>query len=646
MSLRRRSRSRSRIALAAAAAGALVVIGLAVPAAAGSAAAGSASVTADFAAGADNPLVKSKFGVFNSGYVSPARWTRDAPLLAPLRPARVRWETMLGNEQPGWTPIVGGTATNLTYQFGQTDQVVDLINAAHAQPVPIMAYTPTPLKPAGGSWNDVPTSIPTWANNVVPAFVNHWKTTNRRIGSYEIWNEPDLPGVFWRGTEQQYLDLYDQTSRAVRAADPDAYVEGPALCCVAWKTDFVNYVNSHHLPLDGFSFHAYGSATDGSLERNYQGATDAGLTAPWFGAVDDNLNEYNYTNDFTAPTDLTTYRAGADLLASFKGLLAKPWITHVEWAQFQDPVCPTTCDIIGLLDQNGHKRAAYNAFQLYANMPVDRKQLTVTGGVDGMASSDTHRSGVLLWNTSGSDQSVSTALRNTPFATGNFRVYRIDAQHASYGDNPANENLTPVEQRSNISTAGLSWSGTIPEHGVVYLEAEDGTGTTSLGTNSVATVVRDLAYDPNHGKTSWASFDRNTWTTQLGMGTEDYADAEAGLVATGLPTNLRVRFATQGTPRRLDTNSALAMRVDYVTSSGYTKGVVFSGGLYDNTRTAPVPWGTQRTADQVVNVNLSDFTFNPTTYAPAGWNGRVTINYMLQNAGAGTRVAVRTTSGS
>jgi hypothetical protein len=605
--------------------------------------AGTATVTANFASGADYPLVKSKFGLFNSGYVSPARWARDAPLIAPLRPARFRWELMWGNEQPGWAPMVGGTAAAPTENFTQVDQVVDEINAAHAQPVPILAYDPTPLQPSGGTWQSPPANFSTWANNVVPAFVSHWKNTSRNIGSYEIWNEPDLPGVFWTGTEAQYLSLYGSTSLAIRAANPDAYVEGPALCCAGWNSDFVNYVNNNNLPLDGFSFHGYGDPTTGFLESGYQGATDSGLTAARFATTDNNLNEFNYTNDFTAPTDITNYRASAELLKSFKSLLAKPWITHVEWAQFQDPVCPSTCDVIGLLDQDGHKRASYNAFQLYANMPVDRKALSISGAVDGMASSDAHKSGVLLWNTSGSDQTVSAALQNVPFATGNFRVYRIDATHASYGDNPANENLTPVQQNLGVSTSGLSWNGTIPDHGVVYLEAEDGSNVDSLAPVSVATPVKDVNYDPNHGKTSWSSFDRNTWTAQLGMATENFADAETGEVATGLPASLRVQFAVQGTPQHLDANSALGMRIDYATSSGYTKGVFFHGGLYDPARSAPAPFGTQRQPDQVVQVpSLADFTISPAAYAPAGWNGRVTISYVLQNAGAGVQASVTT----
>jgi hypothetical protein len=120
--------------------------------------AATATVAADFATNTDYPLIKSKFGVFNSGYVSLARWQRDAPRLATLRPARVRWEMMWGNEQHDWAPMVTGTAANPQYNFSQVDQLVDLINGAGALPVPALTYTPSILKPPGGSWNNPPTN--------------------------------------------------------------------------------------------------------------------------------------------------------------------------------------------------------------------------------------------------------------------------------------------------------------------------------------------------------------------------------------------------------------------------------------------------------------------------------------------------------
>lgn len=66
------------------------------------------------------PLVKSKFGVYDSGYVIPARRASDASKLQDLRPARVRWEMMMGNEQPGWSSMVTGTVATPVYNFTRT----------------------------------------------------------------------------------------------------------------------------------------------------------------------------------------------------------------------------------------------------------------------------------------------------------------------------------------------------------------------------------------------------------------------------------------------------------------------------------------------------------------------------------------------
>lgn len=547
----------------------------------------------------------------------------------------------MGNEQPDWSPMVTGNPGNLSYDFAQADSVIDVINSADAEAAVNLTYTPTPLQPAGGSWNDPPTDFAEWAQ-VGAAFAEHWKSTNRPIGSFDILNEPDLAGVFWTGTQSQYLNLSAETAHAIRSVNPDAYIEGPGLCCVSWQDPFVSNVIANDVPFDAFSFHRYGEVVSGQVDVDYRAATDSGLTSYNMSTVENNLNEYNWTHDFTAPTDVTSYRAAPELLHSFKALLEKPWITQVEWAQFQDPICPTTCDVIGLLDQAGHRRAAYNAFSIYSRMPVDRKAFSAGDGIDGMASTDEHKSSVVLWNMSGATQTIDAVLSNVPFATGDVSVYRIDADHASYGDNPANEQLTPISTSTGVSTSGLGWSGAIPDHGVVYIEIEEGTGEDSLATVDVATVIKDLTYDPTHSKLSWGSFDRNLWIAELGMGPEDFADEATGALVTGLPSELQVNFDITGVPLALDANSVLGMRVDYETPVGFAHSVLWHEGLFDSSRSAPYPYGTQATMPTTVIPvsNLDDFTADIAGNAPTGWNGRATIVVQMQNTGTGTSASV------
>jgi len=121
--------------------------------------AASITVTADFGTRVDYPLIKSKFGVYNSGYVSLARWLHDMPLIQALRPAQVRIEQQWGDEHDGWPSVITGAASNLQYNFTQLDSLIDALNNANLSPVIGYGYNPVPLQPSGGQWNNPPSPL-------------------------------------------------------------------------------------------------------------------------------------------------------------------------------------------------------------------------------------------------------------------------------------------------------------------------------------------------------------------------------------------------------------------------------------------------------------------------------------------------------
>ena len=170
---------------------------------------------------------------------------------------------------------------------------------------------------------------------------------------------------------------------------------------------------------------------------------------------------------------------------------------------------------------------------------------------------------------------------------------------------------------------------------------EDGTGISELSPVSVAKVIRKHHYYPERGKSSYAEFDENTWIARLGMGDETSAHALVGVTAEELPDSLTVSFVVDGTLQHLDENSLMGMRIDYEVNGEYIEGVLFHGGLYDSQRDAPMPWGTKRLPEQVVQVqDLSNFRIDPGMYAPANWSGRALISFEMQNTGANTRAKV------
>ena len=126
------------------------------------------------------------------------------------------------------------------------------------------------------------------------------------------------------------------------------------------------------------------------------------------------------------------------------------------------------------------------------------------------------------------------------------------------------------------------------------------------------------------------------------MGSQDYADSRIGIVLEEVPCALEVSFQTEGSPRKLDANSLLGLRINYAVGEGYTKAIFLHERFYSPERDAAEPWGTGRPADEVVETyDMSMMRIEPVRLAPEGWNGRLILTVMMQNTGAGTRAKVR-----
>lgn len=83
---------------------------------------------------------------------------------------------------------------------------------------------------------------------------------------WEVWNEPDLGKVWWRGSPEDYYALYGAAAKAIKAADPKALVGGPTIALVnqatPYREGFLAYARQRKLPLDFFPWHYYSDAND------------------------------------------------------------------------------------------------------------------------------------------------------------------------------------------------------------------------------------------------------------------------------------------------------------------------------------------------------------------------------------------------
>jgi xylan 1,4-beta-xylosidase len=161
--------------------------------------------------------------------------------------------------------------------------------ALSSQPVP---YTPKLVKSglprdmvSGGAFYP-PKDYKKW-EALIDAWARH---SGERYGIarasswlWELWNEPESP--YWRGTKEEYFQLYDHFAAAVKRALPEARVGGPHVTDPGWKNGdvfmqaFLEHCRSGKnaatggigAPLDFVAFHAKGTTRldeKGRVEMN------------------------------------------------------------------------------------------------------------------------------------------------------------------------------------------------------------------------------------------------------------------------------------------------------------------------------------------------------------------------------------------
>jgi xylan 1,4-beta-xylosidase len=170
---------------------------------------------------------------------------------------------------------------NPYYDFTIADQTYDAIVGAGHHVLVELAFTPRDMLPdeaaqlvvessptvysnyEAGAWAYPPRNYEKW-RGLIAAHAQHCleRYGEEEVNSWlwELWNEPDI--FYWRGTPEQFYDLYTVTAEAVRSVLPQAKVGGPAVTGggVEFLRGFLRHTAANEVPLDFVSFHTKGSA--------------------------------------------------------------------------------------------------------------------------------------------------------------------------------------------------------------------------------------------------------------------------------------------------------------------------------------------------------------------------------------------------
>ena len=257
---------------------------------------------------------------------------------------------------------------------------------------------------------------------------------------FEVWNEPNLI-VFWSGTKEEYLRLYDESARAVKSVDNRLLVGGPSTAASEWVETLAAHAEDKGLPLDFVTTHTYGNLpvdVQPSLQRHgFESApiwwTEWGVGSTHFGPIHDGVSG--------APFVLSGFAAAQGRLDALAY-----WVISDHFEELGRP--PSLFhNGFGLLTVGNLRKPRYWAVHLAAHQGEDVLACHVDGdGADVLvqAWATRHRGGgidVLVWNgtinaelmggAARLDRHVRLDVTDLDAASYEVRLARVDAEHSN-----------------------------------------------------------------------------------------------------------------------------------------------------------------------------------------------------------------------
>lgn len=589
------------------------------------------------------------------------------PALSEIKAENLRFDLFMGYTGLGYE-IGRGPDKNATTdaEFAQTMQLVDKLTENNV--VPYVEYFAAP-EYCGANWKKVD-DYEKW-EELCRNIAAYFKAKDIRLAAHEVWNEPDFNGSFFSGDWVDYIDTYIAATKGIRSANPDAVVVGMSAALIqelcndkttvkedGEKTAFQRFIErtyDEYMP-DAVSWHYYGregqisgradeyenfSSYLGAIRSSLQGYQDGthadlaeGVSYPKLETMQQHLNEFNI---FQPSVDAIyqTVEMLPGMFYAFDELLAATDVTRVSWAALVgEKNGKLSYDLID--GQSYQRYPAYHALWMYAHLPVDRVAVDLGNeNLGTMAGVDAHRAGLIVYNKSGVEQEVSVKLTGLPFEKGNLDVYLVDDEHYSYTTQNA---PLLVRQRENITADGTEVRMTLKPNAAYYVEMNDvsGKSDTDEFVRLGKIVRRDYWYPERGDNLPYADLHENSMTAHVGMVNNAEGKSAMSVMLDGMQQygGMKVNYETWGNPVRSD-GSVIGLRVDYRKQDGSWQ----AGNLYtvgDFNFDLVTPFGSKSVAKGVVSMGGMNGQYEISfADAPADWDGRIAVTYMIKDAGAG-----------
>jgi hypothetical protein len=428
-----------------------LVIGLAVLAV-GAAQSRPVDVSVDCAARL-GPIEIDRFALGQGGLSEEPMWADRMAEIRALRPRLIR---LFIQEYFNLLPARG------RYHWKTLDQSVDLILKTGAKPLMCIAFKPRVLFPKIDQDNVDPSSYDAW-EALIFNLVRHYRDRGAGIRYWEVANEPDIGesgGCPYRFTPENYVRYYRHTAAAIRRADPDARVGGPALA----NPDspilpaLLAFCAKGNAPLDFISWHIYSSdplrirstiESKKELLRKFPALHAETFLDEWNMSLREPALDPRFQPCFIAEVTWQMKQAGLDYSCYYH--IRDYHVSSETFSRFLSPRGAAlmarwwnrTPQFDGLFDYQNHVRPSYFLFRLLSHLTGERLPVESSdGAVHGFAAYDeTFQSySLLLWNFSANPARVRVALKGAP---GNLVLRQLVLDGAGARDDE-NARLRPL----------------------------------------------------------------------------------------------------------------------------------------------------------------------------------------------------------
>ncbi len=263
------------------------------------------------------------------------------------------------------------------YDWSLYDEIVAAAQVRGLQILAIIAYTPS-WATDGPPITGVPRDVADWEEFCFLAAKRYGQT----IRSWEVWNEPNLPH-FWDGSRGDYIDLILRPAAdAIRAANPDAQVGGPALAHLIsgdtdwyrWLPDVLEQAGDR---LDFATHHVYDSDGHQDVTEKLEAETLFGEIPELWDLIPPSVREVLVEAEWLdqpvwlTETGWATNEVGEEQQATYyEGLLSqwlkgdplRDWIDKIFFYEIQDFAKPDV-PLWGILRTDGSEKPAYAAYR-------------------------------------------------------------------------------------------------------------------------------------------------------------------------------------------------------------------------------------------------------------------------------------------